>query len=261
VTYWDGSTWQHKSYADAYVRLVSELAPGCDRAVLTGLLELAVHKLAAENIGATLLWYVDGSSPEDPRGGLVERHQAIALPPLSVARRAHFGSIASLLRQVDLATGVTATGDVGPAGIRLGHTREAGRLVPPLLGSRHTSARRFTFDVGGVIAIVVSDSGRVTVLSGGAVAATITPTASGDTATSAHAATMQVTCASCGKTILASRSSTDVAEDARCPTCGTALPAMRALRVIGVSAMPVAIDLPSNAESSDCPSRSAGRGS
>jgi DNA integrity scanning protein DisA with diadenylate cyclase activity len=64
---------------------------------------------------------------------------------------------------------------VGPIGVRLDHSPRSAGIVPPTGGARHTSARRFTFDVPGVLAVVVSESGRVTVFYGGEVSAEIQP--------------------------------------------------------------------------------------
>ena len=55
VVTWDGSSWHFKPMADDYLDLILRLAPHADRAVLAGLLELAVHALAASGVGATLV--------------------------------------------------------------------------------------------------------------------------------------------------------------------------------------------------------------
>lgn len=175
VVLWNGSRWVFKPRAEAYVRALRRLAPHADAAVLTGLLELAVHWLASARVGATFIWNLDGRPPDDPRDGLVELGRAITGPPLSVARRGHFPALLSVESQVDLATVVAADGSVGPIGVRLDHSPRAATVVPPIGGARHTSARRFTFDVPEVLGVVVSESGRVTVFSGGAVAAEISP--------------------------------------------------------------------------------------
>src|SRR5581483_7688268 len=81
VIVWNGSRWMFKPRAEDYVRALRRLAPHADPAVLTGLLELAVHSLASARVGATFVWNVDGRPPDDPRRGLVELGRAIARPP------------------------------------------------------------------------------------------------------------------------------------------------------------------------------------
>jgi hypothetical protein len=173
VVVWNGSQWLFKPLAEDYVAAICRAVPEADRTVASGLLELAVHSLAAAGVGATLVWNLDGVAPQDPRNGLVELGRAIRGPALSVTRRAHFAALLSLHGQVDLATIVAADGAVGPVGARLHHTRGAGEHVPAMGGARHTSARRFSADVPGVMAIVCSVSGRVTIFWRGTVVAEI----------------------------------------------------------------------------------------
>ncbi len=238
VVIWNGSQWLVKPLAEDYVRVVARLAPHGDRAVLGGLLELAVHSLAAARVGATLVWNVDGCAPGDSRGGLAERGGAHAGPALSVARRAHFPALLSALSQVDLATMVAADGAVGLIGVRLQHTQRAGELVPPIGGARHTSARRFTFDVAGVVAVVVSESGRVTVFSGGAVVAEIAlglqqSMSLTDAQASEFARTLQ--CQRCAKSLLFEVGRRGLPQPVRCAVCDAPLPGLPAdARIIGV---------------------------
>jgi len=173
VVVWSGSRWLFRPLAEAYVRAVEHLVPPSAADVLAGLLELAVHTLAASRLGATLIWNQDGAPPNDGRSGMLELAGSLAGPPLSVTRRAHFPAVRSVLSQVDLATVIEADGAIGPIGVRLNHSARAGALVPAMGGARHSSAQRFTFDVPGVLAVVVSESGRVTVYARGAIAAEI----------------------------------------------------------------------------------------
>ncbi len=240
VVSWDGSTWLHKPLADEYVALITTLAPHADPAVAAGLLELAVHALAAGCVGSTLVWNLDGHALDDRREGLLELSQAVQPPGLSVARRAHFPALVSIHSQVDLATIIGADGTVGPIGVRLNSTRRAISLVQATLGARHTSARRFTFDVPGVLALVVSESGRVTVFSGGGVAAHISPGRRDDQSSRAPAGdphTLIVDCRSCEKQIaleLGDPGRSRNMEPVACPACGHELNQPAGGRVIGI---------------------------
>jgi hypothetical protein len=244
VVVWNGSRWLFKRRAEDYVRVLRRLAPQADAAVLTGLLELAVHSLASARVGATFVWNLDGVAPGDGRGGLVELGRAIAGPPLSVARRGHFPALLSVQAQVDLATVVAADGSVGPIGVRLAHSPRAAEIVPPTGGARHTSARRFTFDVPEVLAVVVSESGRVTVFSGGAVAAEITPdqpihqSAGGADVDLPPGDSHLVTCRQCGQPLL-TVSANGSAPSQACPVCGADLSVADGL-ILGVPVRPSA---------------------
>jgi hypothetical protein len=247
VVLWTGSRWLFKPRAEFYGRVLHRLAPHADAAVLTGLLELAVHSLAAARVGGTFVWNLDGCPPDDRRGGLVELTGAITGPELSVARRAHFSAILSVASQVDLATIVAADGRVGPIGARLDHSARAGTLVAPIGGARHTSARRFTYDVPGVLAVVVSASGRVTAFTGGAIAAEISPDqrAAGTPATlgsrSDGEAPGVVSCGRCEQPLLVIPASgpgeeavSEAVSERPCPVCGAAVPIHPFSIILGV---------------------------
>jgi DNA integrity scanning protein DisA with diadenylate cyclase activity len=234
VVVWNGSRWMFKPRAEDYVRALRLLAPHADPAVLSGLLELAVHSLASVRVGTSFVWNLDGRPADDPRNGLLELGRAIVGPPLSVVRRSHFPAIVSVESQVDLATVVAADGSVGPIGVRLDHSGRAASVVPPTGGARHTSARRFSFDVPQVLVVVVSESGRVTVFSGGAVAAEIGPDRY-DELGPRRSPDMPpgggepccLTCEACARPLLAVHSGAPRAEGpVACPVCdgGVALP-------------------------------------
>jgi hypothetical protein len=175
VVHWDNSRWLFKPLAREYVRVVSRREPDCDHAVLPGLLELAVHCLASAHVGATLVWNFDRTPVGDDRGGLAELERSFAGPELSVVAPAHYAALRSALGQVDLATIISSDGRIGPIGVRLDHHPSTGHIIASTGGARHTSAQRFTYDVPGALAVVVSESGRVTVFSRGDTLAVIAP--------------------------------------------------------------------------------------
>jgi hypothetical protein len=246
VVLWNGSRWRFKPSAEDYVRVVSRLAPHAGLPILTGLLELAVHSLASARVGATFIWNLDGASVEDDRDGLLELGRSITGPALSVTRRGHFPALRSVEAQVDLATVVAVDGSVGPIGVRLDHSPRAGTVVPPTGGARHTSARRFTFDVPGVLAVVVSESGRVTMFSGGAVAAEISRdqyspgSAPGPRDHGPVGSTGHLSCAQCGQRLLVASAEQGDSErvDQPCPVCGSPIRTPPEAIIFGVPVAP-----------------------
>lgn len=246
VVVWNGSRWLFKRRAEDYVSVVRCLAPHADGAVLTGLLELAVHSLASARVGATFVWNLDGRAPDDLRNGLVELGRAIKGPALSVARRGHFPALLSVESQVDLATVLAADGSVGPIGVRLNHSARAAAIVPPIGGARHTSARRFSFDVPEVLVVVVSESGRVTVFTGGAIAAEISPDHRGLPASEGKVElspgdAWMVTCSGCGQQLLivpAAVADPTEGSSWACPVCGTGIVLPSTSAILGVPVPP-----------------------
>lgn len=237
VVIWTGAQWLSKPSADDLARLGSRLAPHADPSVLDGLMALALHTLAATGVGATLVWNLDDVAPTDRRGGLIELNRRNHGPPLSVARRSHFPAIRSGLAQRDLATVIAADGTVGPIGVRLGSGPHAAQLVPPMGGARHTSARRFSYEVPTVLIVVVSQAGRVTVLSGGGIAAEAAPAATsreldGLVANANAPDRANTSCPVCRRRILVVNGNRRV--QARCPVCDHTLQLRDDAVVLGV---------------------------
>ncbi|CAN5531739.1 hypothetical protein BH20ACT2_BH20ACT2_10160 [soil metagenome] len=171
VVTWDGIAWTFKPGVDGYAAPLRRLLPHAPLDVLHGLLELCVHWLSAGRVGATLVWYVDGDRAN--LGGRIDGTTAVIPPALTLAERSHYGALLSLLGQIDRAGVVDVTGALRAVGLALAPSDEARRLVAPMGGTRHTSARQFSFDDPAAVVFVVSDDGPVTVFSDGAVAATI----------------------------------------------------------------------------------------
>ena len=88
-------------------------------------------------------------------------------PKLSVKDRQHYPALFASLQQHDLATLVTADGDVVYLGVGLRSSVEAERNVDSDRGMRHRSAQRFSYDHPSTTIAVVSDSGPVTIFRNG----------------------------------------------------------------------------------------------
>ncbi len=155
---WDGRVWQHQPLVSAWVDTVGACAKFGDRDVLETLLEFAVHDLGARGIGATLVYRPDArlASSFDER--------LAAPPPLRVMRPADLAPLRHILSQTDGAALFDDTGVLTQIGVRLVPSARAELEVSGLRGTRHTSARRYSFDDPSATVIVVSEDGPVTVL-------------------------------------------------------------------------------------------------
>ncbi len=129
--------------------------------MLSALLEFAVHDLGSLGVGA-LLVYRPGPGP----GPAVE-DRLPAPPPLRVSRASHLAPLRHALAQVDGAALFDAEGVLQRLGVRLVPSREAEQRVDALGGTRHTSARRYSYDDPTATVVVVSEDGPVSVLRGG----------------------------------------------------------------------------------------------
>ena len=163
IVTWDSMTWRFKPSAQGLTDRVGVLLVDVDRGVLADLLDLGVHWLSAGRVGATVVWHQgDGAL------GGVDRASAIAAPDLELTMRSHRSAWLSLLGQLDRAVVVDRAGALVDVGVTLDASAVASATVPPLGGTRHTSARRFSFDHDDVVVLVVSEDGPVSVFSGGA---------------------------------------------------------------------------------------------
>lgn len=143
--------------------------PGCgiDEGTTTigRLLDFAVHDLGARRVGSFLIMH--------PTGHLAVRHETpLAVPPeLSILVPHDLAPLRHALGQTDGAAVFDEEGTLRLMGVRVIPSRAAQEEVQPIRGTRHTSARRFSYDEPSAIAITVSDDGPVTVFRGGEIVA------------------------------------------------------------------------------------------
>ena len=76
--------------------------------------------------------------------------------------RHHYPALFAVLGQTDLATLVSANGDVGMLGVGLRSSVASEAAVHLEAGMRHRSAARYTWDHEHTVAFVVSEEGPVT---------------------------------------------------------------------------------------------------
>jgi hypothetical protein len=157
--------WSVKPYA---VTCLDELdyRVGLPNPNLAGpILDFCLHRLSARHIGATLVWLLDGT--------WVASHRYLAdqgWSPEAALRLDEPGqleALATLLAAVDGACLLEPDGTVARVKAKLGSSDTAVQLIAPEPGTRHTSAKRFSFDEPRAIAIVVSQDGPVTIYSDG----------------------------------------------------------------------------------------------
>lgn len=157
----DVTGWHHEPPLGAWLHEV----PGCREAgsltMLGRLVDFAVHDLGARAIGALLVLH--------PTGELAVAHeQRLPVPPeLHIDRPHDLAPLRHALAQIDGASVFDASGTLRLMGVRLVPSRDAEQAVRGLGGTRHTSARRYSYDDPGAIVVVVSEDGPVTVLRAG----------------------------------------------------------------------------------------------
>ena len=160
---WDGVRWHHEPPVQGWIEGVAGSSPEPFRSTLRRLVEFAVYDLGARGIGALLVVRADTSARPS-----WESHYP-APPELDITEPVDLAPLHHVLAQTDGATVFDDTGRLRWLGVRLVPSRQAEAGVATLRGTRHTAARRYSYDDRDAIVIAVSEDGPVTVLHGGEV--------------------------------------------------------------------------------------------
>lgn len=167
VARWDGTGWHVEPPFDSWLERAS-CGLGDDGVVLDRLLRFAVHDLGAAGIGAL---FVLGGRQDS---GFERR---LATPPeLHVDHPTDLGPLRHVLSQVDGAAMLDRHGVLRHLGVRLVPTGDAERSIDAVGGTRHTSARRYSYDDPEAIVVAVSEGGPVTVFRRGRIVGRSDPT-------------------------------------------------------------------------------------
>lgn len=161
VARWDGLGWHTQPPVDAWLAPASGVLVDAD--VLGHLLRFAVHDLGAQGVGALLI-----VGPGGAAGNALESRLPPP-PPLQIDHPTDLGPLRHVLTQIDGAALFDTDGRLTELGVRLVPSVDAERSIEALGGTRHTSARRYSHDDPSAVVIAVSESGPVTVFSGGEV--------------------------------------------------------------------------------------------
>ena len=147
---------------DAVERILHAV-PMADRSILVALLEFAFYVLSPWGIGATLVWVLSDRKCDQINVDLRPLKLNIQPSP----SEASLGFTAHFLAQYDGATFLSRDGQLVTTGVHLMPSGKANELIPPLPGTRHTSARRASYDLADALVVTVSADGPVTVFSDG----------------------------------------------------------------------------------------------
>ena len=166
VVVYEQGVWYAKPYSSRFARIVVSRTPTADIAVVKSVLRMAVHELSAANVGATLILRIDREAGRELNG--VHAGTDVSTLSLDVNRSVHIGPIAHLLARADGAMILSRNGHVQEFGCHLTYTNRARDDVEAIGGTRHTSAKCFSYDEPRTLVITVSEDGPVTVFSQGA---------------------------------------------------------------------------------------------
>lgn len=151
-----GFEWHYEPPVVGLVDAIVDL-DGAHRRAVGELLEFAVHDLGAAGIGAILIM-----RPQTIVRSAGEERLPTP-PPLRISTPFHLAPLRHALSQIDGAAVLDHDGTLIQLGVRLVPSHDAEASVAPIGGTRHTSARRYSYDDPTAIVVAVSDDGPVTV--------------------------------------------------------------------------------------------------
>lgn len=157
VARWDGLGWHTEPPVESWLQWATCGLDELDTGALGHLLRFAVHDLGAHGIGALLVY-----RPGDGASVGFERRLGEP-PPLRIDHPTDLAPLRHVLAQTDGAAVFDAAGRLTALGVRLIPTPEAETTVGALGGTRHISARRYSFDDADAVVVAVSEDGPVTV--------------------------------------------------------------------------------------------------
>jgi hypothetical protein len=210
-----------------------------NKRLLVAILEFCLHALGANKTGATLAWFL--KSPSQDMISLVARVQTDTQSlEINLSDQQSLSALQSILERNDGAALISPDGKLLGVGAHLATSPASMDLIPAYAGTRHTSARRFSYDRPETIVFTVSSDGPVTIFSDGLEIGKIdtydafsVELAYKNLATDANdvvSSSWETTCSKCGKTsivheifIYGWREN----ETVDCPLCGTQLEARR----------------------------------
>ena len=166
---WEGLTWHHERPIRSWLRVVTGSSPIGHLLTIEALITFAVHDLGARGIGSLLIHAPDDGDHPPP-------DERLPSPPeLSIVMATHLAPLRHALGQLDGAAFFDVGGTLRHLGVRLVPSQRAEESVSDLWGTRHTSARRYSFDAPTATVIAVSEDGPVSVLRGGDILASSGP--------------------------------------------------------------------------------------
>jgi DNA integrity scanning protein DisA with diadenylate cyclase activity len=157
--------WRFKPTVVESAAAIRRHAPELDAAKVESILAFCYHGLSPARTGTTLVWYFR-AAPE----GALERASIrvpLAYLELNVFTQSNLRVLHSLLDRSDGAVLVDTDGRVLGLGAHLMVSESSQTLIAPSPGTRHTSARRYSYDWPEAVVFTVSVDGPVTVYSDG----------------------------------------------------------------------------------------------
>lgn len=158
----DGRQWSRTANVSKFFKEIIKQIPSINQTVLKSILNLACYRLSKQRVGATLIYCLS----DDANYSFADEMNFSAAE-ISIVGSKWKSCLTSFLTQTDGATVISKEGFVIGAGLHLQPSQKAVEIISQTEGTRHTSARRYSFDHSNILAFTISADGPITVFSDG----------------------------------------------------------------------------------------------
>lgn len=165
----ENRNWERKSPLVEHMTLIKQCfgsIPHSHHSPLYSLLRLAYYFLSSKKIGTTLVWRLLGPANQTMEG-LSKTGLDLMSLQLNIHDESVYPVIEHLVRYHDGAVIIDPAGLIEQVGVHLSYGDNTAEKVSPDKGTRHTSAKRFSFEHPETLVCAVSEDGPVSIYSDG----------------------------------------------------------------------------------------------
>lgn len=157
--------WRIKPNIQSTTEIIRRSAPMIDCRNVSRILEFCFYSLSANKTGATLVWFL--REPDNTALIAAKSQMDTQALQINLLSSQNLLPLQSILERNDGAALISPVGDVIGVGAHLQQSEKSTKLIEAYSGTRHTSARRFSYDWAESIIFTVSSDGPVSVFSDG----------------------------------------------------------------------------------------------
>ncbi len=162
----DNRVWHGKPLIKEAAWKISRCIPEIDHLILKCILDFAFHLLSPMNqVGTTIVWWLRKNSNLEFE--YEENGQSMREFNFYITDDSKLSSLCHYISQTDGALFIDYDGHISHVGVHLESSKKSCDILSQFHGTRHTSAKRFSFDRREALVITVSSNGPVSIFSDG----------------------------------------------------------------------------------------------
>lgn len=151
--------WRRKEDYKINLHILQKHAPMLKMELFEKIIRFAYYYISANNVGGTLVYLL--------KNNYQDHNINKSKYKLSFIDKDHYPAILSYLGGIDGATFINKEGQFIQGEVHLQSSKQSTQLIRAQGGTRHTSAKRYTYEKPELIIITISEDGPVTIFSDG----------------------------------------------------------------------------------------------